>query len=558
MGVIGWVWNAVFAVLLCLWRWFRVLWVCRVSAVSAIGGGLLAVYTPQALDLFADTGLSFAKWVAFFGLLFAWAWVVHTMARRALQYDDWLCEGRWGERFTDARRSALREEFYWPALCIPRVLGIAVFAFIAWALFAARSNLQSAAKSMLPEAVSASRLIFVLFIITLLLGAVYFIAVWGRRRVVASLTGHRREPPLLAGKVPLLALLLEPTKHPWALFWAATRPQKWLVVAWIVVLAIFIFSLVNPAFVADWLPRALFLPVLTGAGVLLLGEVAALSHRWESPLLLVLAVAGGLSAWLLGHYNDVRWAKQPAQSNVVGASLEISFADALARWKYANNCDQGQTCRDPIVIAGAGGASRAAFQTATVAGALIDLGLKEPGTYGNLRNRIFALSTVSGSSVGAVVMRAALTDAAENGMPDKPPCQNAVSGAWFGSAANRGENSSFNAKNPGATVSSSCWRATSCLRWRLGSLIATTSRSEIHSPGARFGRIAPSCSSKLSSVATSTSQGKAQLHAPTRRLMDCAGALATIPIRRPPVRGCHCCSLMEVRFRRAAVSSPVT
>jgi hypothetical protein len=446
MGVIGWVWNAVFAVLLCLWRWFRVLWVCRVSAVSAIGGGLLAVYTPQALDLFADTGLSFAKWVAFFGLLFAWAWVVHTMARRALQYDDWLCEGRWGERFTDARRSALREEFYWPALCIPRVLGIAVFAFIAWALFAARSNLQTAAKGMLPEAVSASRLILVLFIITLLLGAVYFIAVWGRRRVVASLTGHRREPPLLAGKVPLLALLLEPTKHPWALFWAATRPQKWLVVAWIVVLAIFIFSLVNPAFVADWLPRALFLPVLTGAGVLLLGEVAALSHRWETPLLLVLAVAGGLSAWLLGHYNDVRWAKQPAQSNVVGASLEISFADALARWKYANNCDQGQTCRDPIVIAGAGGASRAAFQTATVAGALIDLGLKEPGTYGNLRNRIFALSTVSGSSVGAVVMRAALTDAAENGMPDKPPCQNAVSGAWFGSAANRGENSSFNAK----------------------------------------------------------------------------------------------------------------
>ena len=276
---------------------------------------------------------------------------------------------------------------------------------------------------MLPEAVSASRLIFVLFIITLLLGAVYFIAVWGRRRVVASLTGHRREPPLLAGKVPLLALLLEPTKHPWALFWAATRPQKWLVVAWIVVLAIFIFSLVNPAFVADWLPRALFLPVLTGAGVLLLGEVAALSHRWETPLLLVLAVAGGLSAWLLGHYNDVRWAKQPAQSNVVGASLEISFADALARWKYANNCDQGQTCRDPIVIAGAGGASRAAFQTATVAGALIDLGLKEPGTYGNLRNRIFALSTVSGSSVGAVRDARCANRRGQNGMRTNRPAR---------------------------------------------------------------------------------------------------------------------------------------
>jgi hypothetical protein len=446
MGVIGWVWNAVIAVLLCLWRWFRVLWVCRVSAVSAIGGGLLAVYTPQALDLFADTGLGYGKWAIFFGLLFAWALVVHTMARRALQYDDWLCEGRWGERFTDDRRSALREEFYWPALCIPRALGVAVFAFIAWALFAARSNLQSAVKGLLPEAVSASQLILLLFIITLLLGAVYFIAIWHHRRVAAWLTGHDREPPLLAGKVPLLALLLEPTKHPGALFWAATRLQKGLVIAWAAVSAIFIFSLVNPALLAEWLPRALFLPVLTGGGVLLLGEIAALSHRWETPLLLVFAVAGGLSAWLLGHYNDVRWAKQPAQSNVVGENLEIPFAHALALWKQANNCDQGQTCRDPIVIAGAGGASRAAFQTATVVGALIDLGLKEPGTYGNLRNRIFALSTVSGSSVGAVVIRAALTDAAESGSPNTPPCrQHSDSGAWFGSAANRRGDASFDA-----------------------------------------------------------------------------------------------------------------
>lgn len=66
MAFLAWIGNIVLAVLLFLWRWFRVLWVCRVSVLSAIGGGLFVIFTPQALDLFADTGLGVRRWVTFF------------------------------------------------------------------------------------------------------------------------------------------------------------------------------------------------------------------------------------------------------------------------------------------------------------------------------------------------------------------------------------------------------------------------------------------------------------------------------------------------------------
>jgi hypothetical protein len=67
-------------------------------------------------------------------------------------------------------------------------------------------------------------------------------------------------------------------------------------------------------------------------------------------------------------------------------------------------------------------------------GALLDLGADDAtrAVYGEVRNRIFALSTVSGSSAGAVVIRAALLDAAERKQSTRPPCETAGSGSWFG------------------------------------------------------------------------------------------------------------------------------
>jgi hypothetical protein len=79
----------------------------------------------------------------------------------------------------------------------------------------------------------------------------------------------------------------------------------------------------------------------------------------------------------------------------------------------------------------------AAFQTATVIGALLDLDRLdvERRRYAHIRNRLFALSTASGSSAAAAVIRAALTDAFDRGHPDKPPCRFPTATAWWGATA---------------------------------------------------------------------------------------------------------------------------
>ena len=84
--------RIVTAVFYAAWRIARVLWVCRVPAISALGGGAMMILVPQAVDLFADTGLPGWRWAWFFFSLFIWAWLVHAMARRALQFDEWVPE----------------------------------------------------------------------------------------------------------------------------------------------------------------------------------------------------------------------------------------------------------------------------------------------------------------------------------------------------------------------------------------------------------------------------------------------------------------------------------
>jgi hypothetical protein len=174
--------------------------------------------------------------------------------------------------------------------------------------------------------------------------------------------------------------------------------------------------------------------------VLLLGEVAAWSHRVRTPLLLLLIGLAGGFLYFIDRFHDVRWTGAPARASAaMGEQQHVPLAEAVRRWKLANEClpEHRRPCPRPIVIAEAGGATRAAFLTATVVGALIDLG-QDPAkaaVYGEVHKRIFAMSTVSGSSVGALVVPAALADTAEIGAPAPPPCTTEGAGSWFGKFA---------------------------------------------------------------------------------------------------------------------------
>jgi hypothetical protein len=440
-----------------LWRWSRVLWVCRIPAVSALGGGFLLAWAPQARDLFADTALGMHHWIVFFVFVAVWAWIVHATARRSLRYDDWVPEAHVGAGLTRSRRLRLQRFFYWPALVIPRLLGAIVIFSVGWAICRTRLNLLPI-QNTLPEAAiairTADRLLVISIVILLFLLGFFC---WRRQRGalgswIPAFSKHHpgTEAPLLTGERPIFAGRQHIRTRVATMRARAKSPAVsglWLCRAFILIALV--TTLINPHLIAEHLPRVFYAPVLFGGIVLLLAELAAWSHRLHTPFLLLLVGVSGALLYIIYGFHDVRWVAEPQRTdrkNIVGLERQIGMVAAVERWKIANKCSpvDKSECPRPIIIAGAGGASRAAFLTASTVGALVDLGL-DPETapvYGNVRNRIFALSTVSGSSVGAVMMRAALADAAEDGSADTPPCKTKGTGSWFGFKAPPPENPS--------------------------------------------------------------------------------------------------------------------
>src|SRR5215831_8183071 len=129
-----------------VWRWGRVVWVCRVAVLGVVAGGILLAYTVQARDLFADLGLAWWQWLFFFVLVFIWAGIVHQSARRALQNDDWVPDARLGTLNASLPpaqqtpplvmtvRDKLQQSFWRPAIVIPRLLSFLVFFFVGFAI----------------------------------------------------------------------------------------------------------------------------------------------------------------------------------------------------------------------------------------------------------------------------------------------------------------------------------------------------------------------------------------------------------------------------------------
>ena len=408
-----------------IWRFCRILWVCRVPATSALGGGALVAYVAQALDLFADTGLSWWQWLAFFALLLVWACLVHAMARRALQFDDWVPEAHRPGGLAAADRVRLQDLFYWPATWIPRILGLFVIAAVMHGIMSMRGNLAEAGG--LSQAAQALSLSLWLLAATGLVAGLYVAIVLVWRETRARLMGITKEPALLAGKRSFFVLLLP---HHWQELHRLLRSRvnQFFFAFAIFTTGVFVAALVAPGLISSWLPRALFLPVLLGGGLLLFGEIASLSHRYATPLVLLFFLGGGVLNLWLENYNDVRWIAS-ATSKPSVSHRQIGMAEAVARWKAAN-CTAEPCAVRPIVIAAAGGASRAGFFTASLVGALLDAQALDE-ELGDIRNRIFAMSTVSGSSVSGVMMRAAWLDALERGLVGAPPCKGAETTASY-------------------------------------------------------------------------------------------------------------------------------
>jgi hypothetical protein len=99
-------------------------------------------------------------------------------------------------------------------------------------------------------------------------------------------------------------------------------------------------------------------------------------------------------------------------------------------WMQENRClDAPATCPRPIMIAAAGGASRAAFFTATIIGYFMQEASENGLDPNAVRRRLFAISGVSGGSMGAVMVAAALNAKADS---NDHPCVQAPFEQWWG------------------------------------------------------------------------------------------------------------------------------
>jgi hypothetical protein len=203
------------------------------------------------------------------------------------------------------------------------------------------------------------------------------------------------------------------------------RPAEWLKgISLLVTVVIFVFLWAAPLDATSvFFARAALIPVLFGSWVLPFAWIAKRADRSGHPLLLYVFLVAALATALNVHFNDVRTFDSAKPRD--GRQLDLPTAVGL--WRTANGCpvpsnSQEDTtlhsCPPALIIAAEGGASRAAYFTATIVGEMLDdfnltyLANNPTAQAGNPARRIFAMSGVSGGALGVAAIKAALLDSA--------------------------------------------------------------------------------------------------------------------------------------------------
>lgn len=424
----------------CLRRWLRVVWVCRAPAASVIAGLVLFNFVAQGRDLFLDfpgsggaflkdIGFNGARGVAWYAFRFAalvlllWALPVHAVARLTLNRSAWLISPYAG---TGPLASAEHAMFARPVAWIPRTLAVLCFAAPLFGVLRARNEMLDGVGALAHATTERATAMLEAYAFALLIAAaVCILYMFGRRavynRLMVARGGSEFSPqPTTAG---------DKGGDP---FGDAVDTF----VLWGVFVLQMTVLLAPP--ILDNVRRLALTPVLLGAWTPLLGWLVRKSYSTRLPLTSgVLAALLALTYWL-GENHNVR-------STTTGAQRPLG--EAARQWMAANGCAGApDKCPSPIIVAAAGGASRAAFTTVSTLGLLLDatcydaahrapavrteVACAEAPMFGR---RLFAISGVSGGSVGAAVYAAAYADARRDGSNYVDPCiAHRTTDLWFG------------------------------------------------------------------------------------------------------------------------------
>ena len=397
----------------CIWEVLqdlgRVLDYTRLSVLVTLLAGLALIFFGQGQDLVVIHAEE--PWSLFlfypaviFWALNAWYWARVTLKHcKAIPVSESCPTPLFGGR---KRRVA------WLVRHVPRLIGTAAFALIATAQFVAsgREGLAGAEQGLLRD----------LALLTLGLGLGFYLFVRFRRPISRAL-GRLLSASRKGAPAPDWLMLSPAPGYSFARRLSDLPPglKRSFAVFGLALLLVFLLATLAPTWLGWLRADVVFLVgaslwIAPGTWLILLGR------HGQLPLLSFLVVM----ALAFSFFNDNHAVRKLAPDAPAPRS---SLAEALAAWR-------GQWQEQPVprlvLVATAGGGSRAAYWTGSLLGTLQDL---TPG----FDKRLFAISGVSGGSLGASVYRSLLTARPDGAAPCHTPrtpyrdCARAVLGQGF-------------------------------------------------------------------------------------------------------------------------------
>ena len=394
-------WWAVMAVV-------RVAWACRAPILSVAAGFGLIAFTDQARDiviasgapsLYGGSGIFIA---VLFWAVFAWYW-----ARTTLDY-DFVCP----LPGPDAPPWRRRWQGLW-AEHMPRLIGFLGIFAVAYAFWKAHMVYAAALDEVHADAYRRDAWHYAAYAVA------FYLLVWLRRPATLALVQRTN---LISS--PDIANWLAPSAAPIPRIAGLRNPLTLGFLVGSLIASPVFYSLValDPvglsAFFHGAVPAVLF-------GLALIVPVTSvlviLSARLRFPVFGAVLVWFVVGPFLLGDLHDVRTCRGLAHSRDPARRCTVAVERPLLRQAFFDWWQANRAITTPIastnvvappmvVVATAGGASRAAFWTTQVLG---EIARREP----HFADRLFMLSGVSGGSLGAVTFRS-IVEADRRGSAD--------------------------------------------------------------------------------------------------------------------------------------------
>ena len=394
-------WWAVMAVV-------RVAWACRAPILSVAAGFGLIAFTDQARDiviasgapsLYGGSGIFIA---VLFWAVFAWYW-----ARTTLDY-DFVCP----LPGPDAPPWRRRWQGLW-AEHMPRLIGFLGIFAVAYAFWKAHMVYAAALDEVHADAYRRDAWHYAAYAVA------FYLLVWLRRPAMLALVQRTN---LISS--PDIANWLAPSAAPIPRIAGLRNPLTLGFLVGSLIASPVFYSLValDPvglsAFFHGAVPAVLF-------GLALIVPVTSvlviLSARLRFPVFGAVLVWFVVGPFLLGDLHDVRTCRGLAHSRDPARRCTVAVERPLLRQAFFDWWQANRAITTPIastnvvappmvVVATAGGASRAAFWTTQVLG---EIARREP----HFADRLFMLSGVSGGSLGAVTFRS-IVEADRRGSAD--------------------------------------------------------------------------------------------------------------------------------------------